>query len=285
MSMREQFTRQDVCRILELSEKQLALWERLEFVPPLKTGIKENYDFRDLISLRAAKQLIEHGVSPNRLRLSLQALERQLSKVQVPLNELRISSDGKDVIVETSGGRLEPISGQFQINFETQELSDRVIRMPDRNAPGLFELALEYDGDSNAGKAAAAYDRVLALEPAHFDAMINRGMIAYEQGDLESAAEYFKRAVEIAPENAVARFNLGSALDDLGLLQEARQHLRLAARLDPQYADAHYNLGVVCEKMGALQEAREHWKIYLTLDCTSEHREYVRTRLLADKRG
>ncbi|HXM99484.1 MAG TPA: tetratricopeptide repeat protein [Candidatus Dormibacteraeota bacterium] len=281
MSMREQFTRADVCRILELSEKQLGLWEKMQFVAPLQPGSKETYDFRDLISLRAAKQLMQNGVSPNRLRLSLQALERQLSEVQAPLNQLRITSNGKDVIVETSGSRLEPISGQFQINFDTHELSDRVIKMPDRNAPGLFELALEYDGTSATDKAASAYERVLALQPEHLDATINRGMIAYEQGDLEAAVEYFKRAVEIAPENPIARFNLGSALDDQGALPEARQHLRLATRLDPQYADAHYNLGIVCEKMGALQEAHEHWKIYLTLDCTAEHRDYVRSRLLA----
>jgi tetratricopeptide (TPR) repeat protein len=280
MSTTEQFTRADVCRILELSEKQIALWERMQFVPPLQPGTKDSYDFRDLISLRAAKQLIEHGISPNRLRLSLEALQRQLSQIQAPLNELRIWCSGKDVIVETSGSHVEPISGQLIMNFNTQELSDKVIRMPARNVSGLFELALEHDGETaDRGKAAEVYERVIALDHKHFDAHINRGMIAYEQGDLENAVKYFRRAAEIAPDNAVARFNLGSALDEMGLLQEARQHLRLATRLDPKHADAHYNLGVVCEKLGANEEAREHWKTYLNLDNSPDHCAYVRNRL------
>jgi len=102
-------------------------------------------------------------------------------------------------------------------------------------------------------------------------------MIAYEQGDLESAAEYFQRAVQIEPSNAVALFNLGSTLDDLGRLNEARQQLRLATRLDPDYADAHYNLAIVCEKMNAEEsEARDHWSVYLKLEPSGRYAEYAR---------
>jgi tetratricopeptide (TPR) repeat protein len=280
MSHTEQFSRADIRRILELPERQLEQWERLEFVLPLKSGEKDFYDFRDLIRLRAAKQLLENGISPQRLRLSLQALTKRLAEVKIPLNELHIVSNGKDVIVETADSHMEPISGQLLMNFRTRELSDRVVRMPDRNAPGLFELALEYDGDpEQREKAAQTYARVLTVEPNHIDAIINVGMMAYEDGDLEKACEYFRRAVEIAPDNAVARFNLGSTLDDQGLLQEARQQLRLATRLDPQHADSHYNLGIVCEKLGANEEAHSHWAIYLKLDSSPEHCKYVRERL------
>lgn len=280
MSNTEQFSRADVRRILELSEKQLKQWEGMEFVHPLTAGEKEYYDFRDLISLRAAKQLIENGIHPNRLRLSLKALQARLQSVKTPLNELQIISNGKDVIVETAGSHIEPISGQFMMNFKTRDLSERVIQMPDRNTSVLFELALSYDGDAQTrDKAIETYERVLLLEPNHFEALVNRGMIAYEEADLEKACECFRRAVDISPDNAIAHFNLGSTLDELGLLHEARQHLRLATRLDPSLADAHYNLGIVCEKLGATEESRDHWNVYLTLDSSKEHCDYVRRRL------
>ena len=49
MGTTEQFSRADLLRILNVSEKQLGQWEKMEFVPSLHPGIKDHYDFRDLI--------------------------------------------------------------------------------------------------------------------------------------------------------------------------------------------------------------------------------------------
>jgi len=274
----DRFSRADVLRILSISEKQLAQWEKLELVASLKPNRTE-YDFRDLINVKTAKQLMEKGVSPIRLRRSLQALNQKLSEIDTPLNELRIVSNGKDILVEDAGSQLEPRSGQFVLTFRTQELADNVLSMPE-NPNALFAAALAYDSDpAMRKKAAETYERVIALQPGNVEALLNRGTIAYEQGDLETAADYFKRAVEAEPDNSVGLFNLGSTLDDLGLLNEARQQLRLATRFDPDYADAHYNLAVVCEKMNAKDEARDHWNLYLKLEPSGRFAEYARTRL------
>jgi Flp pilus assembly protein TadD len=280
MGTSEQFTRADLLRILDISEKQLGRWEKLEFVASLQPGSKDYYDFRDLISLRTAKQLLEKGVSPDRLRRSLQALQQKLSEVQAPLNELRIVSNGKDVLVETAGSQLEPLSGQFLLTFKTREILDNVVAMPERNVESLFERALEYDADpSTRAKAAEIYDRVIALDPAHVSALLNRGMIDYEKGDFEDAVGYFRCAVQLEPNNAVALFNLGTTLDDLGQSTEARQYLRLATRLDPNNPDAHFNLAAICDKLNAEAEARDHWAAYLKFQPTGVHADYARKRL------
>src|SRR5271154_6815562 len=284
MRTSEQYTRADLQRILNVSDKQLKQWEEFQFVAPLRPTEKDFYDFRDLIALRTAKQLIEKGVSPTRLRHSLEALRQKLSEVKSPLTELRIISNGKDLIVEgAKGGKLEALSGQFLLNFATRELLENVRVMPDRNVEGWFREALEFDAEPETRKQAIeAYDRVLALKPGHIDALLNRGTLAFEDGELEKARDYFARAVEVEPQNSVARFNLGSTLDDLGLLQEARQHLRLAVRLDPQNADSRYTLATVCDKLGSAEEAREHWLAYLRLEPASPGSEYARDRLGAD---
>jgi tetratricopeptide (TPR) repeat protein len=280
MGAAERFSRREVQRILDVTEKQLDYWERLRIVAPRKGKGEKFYEFRDLISLRTAKQLIEQGVPANRLRRSLAALQQKLAEVQAPLTELRILSDGKDIVVERDGARMEPLSGQFVLNFDTRQLKDKVRVMPERNAAEWFALALQYEADRNTwAEAMDAYEHALAIDPQLVEALINLGTLHYEQGDFEKAAESFRRAVELDPENALAQFNLGSLLEELGQLEPARGHLRQAVRLDPSYADAHYNLAFVCEKLGAYAEARQHWQRYVELDPSSPWCTYARQRL------
>src|SRR5258707_1649517 len=77
MGASDRFSRRESQRILDVTDKQLNYWERLQLVSPRKGGTEKFYDFRDLIALRAAKQLIEKGVSANRLRRSLVALNEK----------------------------------------------------------------------------------------------------------------------------------------------------------------------------------------------------------------
>ena len=284
MGATDRFTRREFQRLLDVTDKQLNYWERLRLVSPRKGGTEKFYDFRDLISLRTAKQLIEKGVSANRLRRSLLALNQKLSEVQAPLTELRIISNGRDVIVERDGARLEPLSGQFVLNFDTRDLSDKIRYMPERGPEDWYALALQYEADPKTrAEAIDAYQRVLATNPSHIDALINLGMLSYDDGNVEKATECFQRAAELNKDNAIAQFNLGSVLEELGELESARQHLRLAVRLDPRYADAHYNLAFVCDKLNAGAEAREHWQRYVELDPGSPWCDYARRRLTLPK--
>jgi len=286
MGKSDRFSRSDFQRMLEISEKQLSYWEKLKLVAPREKGDK-TYDFRDLITLRTAKQLIDKGVSAQRLQRSIVALQKQLAEVKSPLTELRIRSNGKDVIVERAGMHLVPISGQTVLNFETRELKEKVRVMPHSNADDWVNLGVEREeqSESEAGlqSAAEAYERALDLDPGHVDALNNLGMLSYEQGMLEDATQLFRRAVELHPEHVISHFNLGSVLEETGKLDQARHHLRLAVRLDGQHADAHYNLAFVCDKIGAYVEARRHWKRYLELDPNSSWASYARKRLAHKK--
>jgi len=284
MGATDRFSPEEVQRILGLTGKQLDYWDRLRLVSPRKELGNRSYDFGDLIGLRTVKQLVDEGVPANRLRRALAALREKLAQVHAPLAELRVLSDGKDIVVERDGARLEPLSGQFVLNFETRELDERVRVMAGRNADDWLATALEYDAQENTrAQAIEAYDHALSIDPQKVDALLNCGTLCYEEGNLKKAAEYFMRALQVDPKNALAHFNLGSVLEEVGRLEAARLHLRNAVRLDTSYPDAHYNLAFVCEKLGARNEAQRHWQTYIRLDPSSPWCGYARQRLAGTK--
>src|SRR5438477_1645198 len=280
MGPTDRFSPDEVQRILGLTGKQLDYWDRLRLVSPRREKGIRSYDFRDLIGLRTIKQLAENGVPANRLQRALAALREKLSQVQAPLAELRVLSDGKDVIVERGGARLKPLSGQFVLNFGTRELDEKVRVMGGRTADDWLAAALEYESVGNQkAEAIEAYKRALCVDPQRVDALINCGTLFYESGNFTKASEYFRRALAADEQNSQAHFNLGSVLEEVGDVDAARKHLRQAVRLDPDYPDAQYNLAYVCEKLGAFDEAREHWHAYINMDPAGPWSNYARQRL------
>jgi tetratricopeptide (TPR) repeat protein len=273
-----------VQRIVGLTRKQLDHWDRLHLVSPHSEAGARYYDFRDLIGLRTIKQLLESGVSVSRLQRALTALNEKLAQVQTPLSQLRIRSDGKDVVVEQGSAHLEPVSGQFVLNFETRELDESIRFIARRSAADWMAMALSYEADKeNRAEAIHAYDCCIDVDPNNADALLNCGTLYYEDGNLEKASDYFRRALTTQPESPLAHFNLGSVLEDMGLLEDARRHLRQAVRLNPNYCDAHYNLAFVCEKLKVPMEANEHWKEYIRLDPVGPWAAYARQRLAASQ--
>jgi len=283
MGTMDRYSPEDVQRILGLTSKQLERWDRLRLVSAQKEDGERYYDFRDLIGLRTIKQLLEKGVTANRLQKAVSALREKLERVDTPLSQLRILSDGKDVLVAQGTGRLEPVSGQFVLNFETRELQESVrVITKERSAEEWLAMALGYEADKRTrAQAMEAYDRCVEADPTNVGALLNCGTLYYEDANFEKATEYFGRAVAADDESALAHFNLGSVLEEMGQVEEARQHLRRAVMLEPGYCDAHYNLAFVCEKLHAFPEAREHWQTYVKLDPVGPWAAYARQRLAA----
>lgn len=297
MGPTDRFTPEEVQRIVGLTEKQLDYWDRLRLVSPQRAheqkareqkviAPKERshrfYNFRDLISLRTLKKLVEEGIPANRVRRSLAALEEKLAQAPASLSELRVLCDGGEVIVERGGARLEPISGQFVLNFDTRELRDSVRVMTGKPAEHCAATALGYEsGEMSRAQAIEAYERAFHAGQGSTDTLIDCGTLYYEEGNLEKAAECFRQTLLLDPENALAHFNLGSVLDESGYVDAARQHLRQAVRLNPIYPDAHYNLAFVCEKLKAYAEAHQHWQAYVRLDSSGPWSSFARERAAA----
>ena len=69
------------------------------------TEVRGGTRFQDLIGVRTAKELIERGVPPARIRRAVEALRRSLPGTS-PLAELRIVSDGTTLAVRHGDATL-----------------------------------------------------------------------------------------------------------------------------------------------------------------------------------
>jgi tetratricopeptide (TPR) repeat protein len=282
MATLDEFSEQEVVRIIGVDEGRLAYWLRLGLVRPRTDGRRKVYGFGDLISLRTIKQLTDQHVPARRLRRAVAALMRQLEGIEAPLAELRILSDGRSIIVQHNGHRLEPLSGQLLLSFETRELAEKVRPLPTPPADEWLARALELEADPRRrAEAREAYRHALELRPAWVEARLNLGTLLYEEGHIEEAEVEFRLAVEIDPMRPLARFNLAAVLDDRNQWEEACEHLLEALRISPDYADACYNLAVICEKLGRASEARRYWTRYIEFDSRSEWAARARRRLAA----
>src|SRR6476659_5835430 len=100
------YSREEVRRLLDVSERQLRGWEKHRLIPPM-----ERFAFSDLIALRTLIKLRESRISPVRIRNAISALRDRLQEIKDPLKELRLVSDGRRIHVQIGDHSMEPISG------------------------------------------------------------------------------------------------------------------------------------------------------------------------------
>ena len=281
--MEHRYTRNEVERMMGISRRDLDYWTRLRLVLPRARWGERFFTFSDLVTLETIKRLAVHRVPAARIRRAISALQIELGASQTPISKLRISTNGKQVVVhppQAQGRPYEPLSGQFVLNFEIAELARKVRAMPSRSAEEWFELGMSCDASTESlGEAATAYGKAVEAAPGWVEARINFGTTLYQLGKMEEAREQFAVAVECEPKNALAAFNLGCVLQQLGDLENAIQHLNHAIELAPSLADAHLNLALAYEKCGQKSNVVRHLSLYLRYEPTGPWADFARKRI------
>jgi tetratricopeptide (TPR) repeat protein len=279
------FTDREVTRLLALTPRRAAQLRRLGLLHP--SDRPGSYSFREVVSLRVAKTLLEQGLTVRQVRTALGALRRLVPESEAPLAELRIVVRGGEVLIEREAQLLEP-SGQIVMEFSGKELAeaarDTVLRglvrpmaRPETEAQRWFELGSQWDGDpAQWERAMDAYQRVTTLDVRHAPAWNNLGLLHHRLGRYEDARRHYEVALAADPTCAEAAYNLGSLRDDLGDLAGAIGWYRRALEVRPDYADAHFNLASALERRGDLGPARHHWARYVELDPDSQWAEIAR---------
>jgi tetratricopeptide (TPR) repeat protein len=281
--IRTVYSRADLLRILHITPRQLANWERAGLV--VSTG---NYSFSDLLEIKKIRDLCAMSVRPNVIRQSLDAMRKQAAGVEKPLLEAGAWTTAKHrVAFRHEGKLLEPIAGQFLMDFSEREKVVTSAPVP-RTEPGPNEhevsswfargIALEENPSTHA-EAIAAYHKVLELEPTHAAAHINLGTLYYNCQEFGLAERHYREAIESDPRYALAYFDLGNVLDETGRVQEAVLTYKVAIQLAPTYADAHYNLALAYEKLREPRKALKHWQAYVKLDTSGPWSVHARSQI------
>ena len=302
--MIELYSIRDVARILAVQESRLRYWTQTGFVgPTVRKGGRFYYTFRDLVSVKAAKDLLAADIPLQQARKAVEALRKQLPEDTHPASRLRVCSDGETIVAIADDRAWEPINGQVVMAFNLPSFGEHITDVlamprvePQEGAPVAIEgetteansgttayktfveaCAAEDAGDSKL--AEHMFRQALELEPNMAAALTNLGNLVYRQGELEEARSLYERALEHDPMQPEARYNLANLLEDLGEMELAVAELRRVCAAAPEVADAHYNLGIMLAQIGGTAQAKQHLERYLELDTASDWADHARAFL------
>jgi len=290
-------------KILDIAESKLRYWAQVGFVgPSARRGGRPVFSFQDLVSVKAAKELVDRGFKAAEIRKAIEGVRASLPHLDRPLDRLRVAFDGTRLVVVDHDSAFEP-SGQKVFDFGLAELADKVGYAPvptaaaatqgpaatvplpeprpekERSKATFTAARSAYDwfvegtraealgGDD--GRAETCYREALALDPGLAAARTNLGGLAYRAGDTTAAREAFEAALALDPDQPEARFNLANLVLEAGDLELAVAEFRRVLQADPEFADAHFNLAVALERLGGRAQARAHLEHYLALEPTT----------------
>jgi DNA-binding transcriptional MerR regulator/predicted TPR repeat methyltransferase len=283
-----------VAKILDVPESKLRYWAQVGFVgPSVRRGGKPLYSFQDLVSVKAAKELVDRGFKAAEIRKAIEEVRATLPHLDRPLDRIRVAFDGAKLVIVDEGSAFES-SGQKVFDFGLAELARHISDIRDSKAPlppvpSIAEgpgrpsvpRRSAYDwfvdgtraeggaGDGSDAQAELCYREALTLDPGLAAARTNLGRIAHRRGDVDAARRAFEAALALDPDQPEARFNLANLVLEAGDLELAVAEFRRVLQSTPDFADAHYNLAVALERLGGRAQARAHVERFLALDSAS----------------
>ncbi len=272
------FSTRQVADALGLPTARILRWVRRGLIRPERDPSGAYvFSFQDLVTLRTARELFEADVPTRKVHSALEALRSQLP-VGSPLSAVTLSSIGDRVLVRDDDSTWEPDSGQLLMDLveapaqtprETTALNVTVSKGTaapteaddDPTADDWYDAALDLEAES-PDEAMVSYERAIALDPRHSDALLNLGRLHHEAGRLDRAEDCYRQAIEADVDNARALFNLGVVREDLGAEREAIASYERALEVEPTLAVAHFNLSRLHEQAGRRDEALQHLMAY-----------------------
>src|SRR5215467_6469947 len=121
------YTFAGAAKILDISESKLRYWAQVGFVgPSVRRGGKQVFTFQDLVSIKAAKELVDRGFKAAEIRKALDRVRATLPHVDRPLDRIRVAFDGDRLVVVDDGTAFES-TGQQVFDFGLADLARRVV--------------------------------------------------------------------------------------------------------------------------------------------------------------
>ena len=110
------FTADQASRFTGCTSHQLRYWDRIGLVRPSvqatggRPGVRRLYEFRDLVSLKVIRSLLDGGMSLQRVRRAIEYL-RKKAGLDEHLSEVKLVTDGQSIfkVCRTDGELLDAL--------------------------------------------------------------------------------------------------------------------------------------------------------------------------------
>ncbi|WP_144299630.1 XrtA/PEP-CTERM system TPR-repeat protein PrsT [Elioraea rosea] len=160
------------------------------------------------------------------------------------------------VAAQVLSGRALAQIGTNQKDEAARSVAEAVRLAPDTAAVQVVAAQVAL-ADGKRDVAEAALDRALAIEPNNVEALLRKGTVQYERGDLQGAADTFAKLIGVMPGNTIARTRRADALLRLGRDADALAEVEAALRTAPGYAVAVYQRAMLHARAQEWRQADE----------------------------
>ena len=146
----------------------------------------------------------------------------------------------------------------------------------------LVDQGLAHQQNGRLAEAELHYNRALAQEPRHVEALHLLGLVRHQTGRYLEAVDLIQRAIALKTVACpVLLTNVGAALQECKRWDEAEESYRTAIRTKPNYLPAHENLCRLLPMRGKTLAAADAWMNLgnQLLDLGKPQEAYVRYRL------
>jgi DNA-binding transcriptional MerR regulator len=280
------FSTVQLARLLKIPGDRIRRWATAGLICPVETRQGINYfDYGQVVSARTMCGLVEAGVKPERIRRSIEQMQRWMGSIEQPLLQLAILEQNGELLVRLDDG-LADASGQRRFDFDGKlEPLEFGIPRPPVTAEQLFEQGCQHEESGRLNEAVEAYRQTLLLGGPNPTICFNLANSLNALGQKEKAIERYYQVVELNRADVDAWNNLGVVLAELGRLRDAVAAFEQVLAIDKDHADAHYNLADLLDETGHETEAAAHWQAYVAKDHDGEWALHARQRLTAVQGG
>ena len=273
-----------MAKLVGAQPEQIRLWHRKGLLFGDKVSGSLRFSFQDVVAAKAAKKLLDRGLSLAQVGRALQELRAQSHHDDNPLVRFQLDGVNGRVVMNEGSHLMDVSTGQLHLDVYLQagkeavvlggasEFSRQRARKPDSLESYLAAaIAAEINGEWHA--AAQAYRGVIRFDPQDVTAIVNLGNCHFRLGEFTVAIEVYRAALQVESDCHEAWYNLANVLDEIQQFDEAVSAFKTALALAPNRFEIHYNLALTFEKLGSREAARHHWQSVLDLSDDEDARK------------
>ncbi len=124
------FSPKEIRELVNITYRQIQYWDKSNFIIPSyrRKGRYRLYTFKDLVLLKIAEVLREHGYSIQQLRSTIGNLKKMIEEISFPFTELNILFKGDEILLFNGEVIMSDNDDEF-IRFSVKEFKAKLERL------------------------------------------------------------------------------------------------------------------------------------------------------------